>query len=48
MSCAVVDVLNRSGMLNFIKLALNILSTAVLLVLAVYFAALLFLISKLS
>ena len=43
MSCAVVDVLNRSGMLNFIKLALNILSTAVLLVLAVYFAALLFL-----
>jgi len=36
-------VLIRLGMLKFIKSALNILSTAVLLVLAVYFAALLFL-----
>ena len=42
-SCALADVLIRSGMFKFIKSALNILSTAVLLVLAVYFAALLFL-----
>ena len=40
---ALADVLSRSGMFKFIKSALNILSTAVLLVLAVYFAALLFL-----